>query len=210
MLLTKLTQQKVLPVLVLETIEQAKPLADCLLEYQLNAIEITLRTPQALDVIQFLSENYPELSVGAGTVLTPEQLSQVQQAGAGFAIAPGATDTLLQAGQAAEIDFVPGIMTPSEAMRAKEHGYSLQKLFPAEVAGGCNLLKAMGAPLAELNFCPTGGISINNMAQYLSLTNVPVVGGTWLAPLELIQQQNWQQIRQNMQLLQSQLKELTD
>lgn len=204
----QITTQKVLPVLVLDNNEQARILADCLLEFQLNAIEITLRTPDALNVIEFLAAHYPELTVGAGTVLTADQLQVVQQSGAQFALSPGATESLLEAGQDAEIGFIPGVMTPSEAMLAQSYGYSLVKLFPAEVSGGCALLKAMGAPLAELNFCPTGGISVKNLAQYLALDNVPVVGGTWLAPIDLIRQHNWRQIRDNMQQLQQQLAEL--
>jgi len=199
----QITRQKVLPVLVLDNNEQARILADSLLEFRLNAIEITLRTPKALNVIEFLATRYPELVVGAGTITSTEQLQDVQQSGAQFALSPGAPESLLQAGQRTEIGFIPGVMTPSEAMLAHSYGYSLLKLFPAEVSGGCTLLKAMGAPLPELNFCPTGGISVKNLAQYLTLDNVPVVGGTWLAPIDQIQQQNWQHIRDNMQQLQA-------
>lgn len=204
----QINHQKVLPVLVLDNNEQARVLADCLLEFQLNAIEITLRTPDALNVIEFLAANYPELIVGAGTITSAEQLQAVQQSGAQFALSPGATESLLQAGQQAGIDFIPGVMTPSEAMLAQSYGYSLLKLFPAEVSGGCALLKALGAPLSELNFCPTGGISVKNLAQYLALDNVPVVGGTWLAPIDQIRQQNWKQIRDNMLQLQAILTDL--
>lgn len=204
----QITHQKVLPVLVLDNNEQARVLADCLLEFQLNAIEITLRTPEALNVIEFLATNYPELIVGAGTITSAEQLKAAQQSGAQFALSPGVTESLLQAGQQAEIDFIPGVMTPSEAMLAQAYGYSLLKLFPAEVSGGCALLKALGAPLSELNFCPAGGISVKNLAQYLALDNVPVVGGTWLAPIDQIRQHNWKQIRGNMLQLQAILTDL--
>ena len=172
--------QRVLPVLVLETPAQADWLAGCFLEAGLTQLEVTLRTPQALAVIEHLSRYFPELSVGAGTVLTPDQLGQACDAGARFLIAPGATDTLLQAAQSAAQPFIPGVMTPSEAMRAADYGFTLQKFFPAEAAGGVALLKSMSAPLAGLSFCPTGGIHPGNMADYLQLNNVAAVGGTWL------------------------------
>lgn len=206
MLIEKLKAQQVLPVLVLDTIEQAAPLADLLLKHQLNCIEITLRTKSALQVLHYLHQHYPELQVGAGTVLTAEQFDQVQQAGASFALSPGATETLLTKAQGAEMMFIPGVMTASEVMQANDYGFTLQKLFPAQVAGGIELLKAFSGPFSALNFCPTGGVNPNNMANYLALSNVPIVGGTWLAPLALIQAGNWQQIEANFVSLNQQLK----
>jgi len=180
MLLSQLTQQRVLPVLVLESTAQADWLAGCFVDAGLTQLEVTLRTPRALDIIAHLCQYFPELSIGAGTVLSADQMVQAADAGAGFVISPGATDTLLDAAQDCPIPFIPGVMTPSEAMRAREYGFGLQKFFPAEAAGGITLLKSMGAPLQDIQFCPTGGITLNNIMDYLALPNVPVVGGTWL------------------------------
>ncbi|MBB1486283.1 bifunctional 4-hydroxy-2-oxoglutarate aldolase/2-dehydro-3-deoxy-phosphogluconate aldolase [Oceanospirillum sediminis] len=207
MLLAKLDRQKILPVLVLESQEQALPLAECMLEFDFRVLEITLRTANALDIIHLLHERYPELTLGAGTVLCATQLKQAAQAGADFAVSPGATEALLMAGGQSEINFIPGVMTPSEVMRAREYGFRFQKFFPAGVAGGVAMLKAMSGPLSELNFCPTGGISLNNMRDYLQLGNVPVAGGTWLAPSNCIRQRDWEAIRQNLALLQQHLDE---
>lgn len=204
--IASLKAQKVLPVLVIETLEQAAPLAELLLKYELNCIEITLRTERALEVLNYLHRHYPALMVGAGTVLTTEQLDQVEQTGARFALSPGATEALLNQAAASSITFIPGVMTPSEAMRAQAYGFKLQKLFPAQVAGGVELLNALSGPLSELSFCPTGGVNLNNMADYLALPNVPVVGGTWLAPLKLIQAQNWSQIEHNFATLKERLQ----
>ncbi|OPX57014.1 2-dehydro-3-deoxyphosphogluconate aldolase / (4S)-4-hydroxy-2-oxoglutarate aldolase [Oceanospirillum multiglobuliferum] len=205
MLIEQLKAQQVLPVLVIETIEQAAPLAELLLKYQLNCIEITLRTRSALQVLNYLARQYPELIIGAGTVLNVEQFDQVQQAGASFAISPGATEPLLAKAARSEMTFIPGVMTASETMQAQGYGFKLQKLFPAQVAGGVELLKAFSGPFSELLFCPTGGVNPNNMADYLALNNVAVVGGTWLAPLAQIQAGNWQQIESNFASLQGQL-----
>ncbi len=180
MFLSQLSQQKVLPVLVLESVGQADWVGGCFVEAGIRHLEVTLRTSKALQVIEHLNRNFPELSVGAGTVLNAHQIQSAVDAGSRFIISPGATDQLLEAAQDCPVPFVPGVMTPSEAMRARDYGFGLQKFFPAEAAGGVALLKAMGAPLQDIRFCPTGGITLSNMADYLALKNVPVVGGTWL------------------------------
>lgn len=180
MFLSQLSQQKVLPVLVLESATQADWVGGCFVEAGIRHLEVTLRTSKALQVIEHLNRNFPELSVGAGTVLNAHQIQSAVDAGSRFIISPGATDQLLEAAQDCPVPFVPGVMTPSEAMRARDYGFGLQKFFPAEAAGGVALLKAMGAPLQDIRFCPTGGITRNNMADYLALKNVPAVGGTWL------------------------------
>lgn len=180
MFLSQLSHQKVLPVLVLETTEQADWVGGCFVEAGIQHLEVTLRTSKALQVIEHLNRHFPELSVGAGTVLNDHQIQSAVDAGSRFVISPGATDKLLEAAQDCPVPFVPGVMTPSEAMRARDYGFALQKFFPAEAAGGVTLLKAMGAPLQDIRFCPTGGITPSNMADYLALNNVPVVGGTWL------------------------------
>ncbi|WP_086480368.1 bifunctional 4-hydroxy-2-oxoglutarate aldolase/2-dehydro-3-deoxy-phosphogluconate aldolase [Oceanospirillum sanctuarii] len=180
MFLSQLSHQKVLPVLVLETKEQADWVGGCFVEAGIQHLEVTLRTSKALQVIEHLNRNFPELSVGAGTVLNAHQIQSAVDAGSRFIISPGATDKLLESAQDCPVPFVPGVMTPSEAMRARDYGFGLQKFFPAEAAGGIALLKAMGAPLQDIRFCPTGGITLSNMADYLELNNVPVVGGTWL------------------------------
>lgn len=208
MLLAKLDQQRVLPVLVLDSTEQALPLVELFLEYQLPALEITLRTAGALDVISELNQRYPELVLGAGTVLCETQLEQAVSAGADFVVSPGATEALLDAGRRSDVNFIPGVMTPSEAMRAREYGFRFQKFFPAEAAGGVNMLKSISGPLAELNFCPTGGISLKNMRDYLQMENVPVVGGTWIAPPALVRSGDWQSVRRNLTRLNEHLAEI--
>ncbi len=180
MFLSQLSHQKVLPVLVLESAEQADWVAGCFVEAGFKHLEVTLRTSKALQVIEHLNRYFPELAVGAGTVLNTHQIRSSVDAGACFIVSPGATDKLLEAAQDCPVPFVPGVMTPSEAMRARDYGFGLQKLFPAEAAGGISLLKAMGAPLQDIRFCPTGGVNLNNMMDYLALSNVPVVGGSWL------------------------------
>lgn len=186
MFLSQLSAQQVLPVLVLDNTQQADWVGGCFLEAGFKQLEVTLRTPAALEVLGYLVRQFPELSIGAGTVLSVHQIQQAVDAGAGFVIAPGATDTLLEAAQDCPVPFVPGVMTPSEAMRAREYGFGLQKFFPAEAAGGVAMLKAMGAPLQDIRFCPTGGVSLKNLKDYLALSNVPVVGGSWLVTAECL------------------------
>jgi len=208
MFLSQLGQQKVLPVLVLESAQQADWVGGCFVEAGIRHLEVTLRTSAALQVIEHLNRNFPELSVGAGTVISDHQISTAVNAGARFIVSPGATDNLLKAAQDCPVPFVPGVMTPSEAMRARDYGFALQKLFPAEAAGGVALLKAMGAPLQDIRFCPTGGIALNNLADYLALKNVPVVGGSWLVTPEALADNDRQSVVNRLSQLQQTLAQL--
>jgi 2-dehydro-3-deoxyphosphogluconate aldolase/(4S)-4-hydroxy-2-oxoglutarate aldolase len=179
---------KTVPVIVITDVAQAVPMAHALLAGGIDVMEITLRHPAGLPAIEAVAKAVPEMVVGAGTVTTPEQVQQVVNAGATFALSPGMTPALIAAVKAAKLPFVPGVMTPGEAMMAHEHGFQLLKLFPAAQAGGLAMLKAMGGPLSELRFCPTGGVSLANMNEFLALPNVAMVGGSWLTPVDLVVQ----------------------
>lgn len=182
---------RVLPVVVIEQPAHAVPLAEALLAGGVDAIEITLRTPAALDAIAAVARAVPGLCVGAGTVLGTGDLRRVHDAGARFALSPGATPALLDAAAASPLPFVPGVMTASEAMAAHERGFTLLKLFPAEQAGGPAMLRALAGPLADVRFCPTGGLTAANAASYLRLPNVALVGGSWLAPRDVLARGDW-------------------
>lgn len=182
---------RVLPVVVIEQPAHAVPLAEALLAGGVDAIEITLRTPAALDAIAAVARAVPGLCVGAGTVLGAGDLRRVHDAGARFALSPGATPALLDAAAASPLPFVPGVMTASEAMAAHERGFTLLKLFPAEQAGGPAMLRALAGPLADVRFCPTGGLTAANAASYLRLPNVALVGGSWLAPRDVLARGDW-------------------
>lgn len=180
----------VIPVLVIEDAAHAAPLAEALIAGGLTVLEVTLRTPAALDAIAAMSA-VPGGIVGAGTVLTPDDVRAAQDAGAQFAVSPGATDRLLDACEAAGLPILPGAATASEAMRLLERGYGVQKFFPASAIGGAPALKALGGPLPQVRFCPTGGIDTANAADYLALDNVLCVGGSWVAPRQLVQKGEW-------------------
>lgn len=180
----------VIPVLVIEDAAHAAPLAEALIAGGLPVLEVTLRTPAALDAIAAMS-GVPGGIVGAGTVLTPDDVRAAQDAGAQFAVSPGATDRLLDACEAAGLPILPGAATASEAMRLLERGYGVQKFFPASAIGGAPALKALGGPLPQVRFCPTGGIDTANAADYLALDNVLCVGGSWVAPRQLVQKGEW-------------------
>lgn len=185
----------VIPVLVIKKLEHALPLARALVNGGLKVLEITLRSEVALEAITTIREHLPEAIVGAGTVIDSHSLMAAEKAGAMFFVSPGATDSLLQAAQYSNRPLLPGVCTPTEAMRLMELGYTELKLFPAEASGGINMLKAINGPLPQLSFCPTGGINPNNAKAYLELPGVRCVGGSWMAPDDLVQQQNWQQIQ---------------
>lgn len=184
----------VIPVLVIERIEHAVPLAKALLDGGVRVLEITLRSEAAIEAIRTISREVPEAVVGAGTVTTPEDLDAVVDAGGVFAISPGLTPTLLSVAVQGPIPLIPGISTASELMFAKERGYTAFKFFPAEAAGGVPLLQSIGGPFPEITFCPTGGISWKNFRDYLVLDNVACVGGSWLAPADVINRQDWSTI----------------
>lgn len=180
----------VVPVLVVDDAATAADLAGALVRGGLPALEVTLRTPAALEVIREMAR-VPGGVVGAGTLLTPTDVEAAKAAGAQFGVSPGATDRLLDACEANDLPLLPGAATSSEAMRLLERGYTVQKFFPAEANGGAKALKAIGAPLPQISFCPTGGVSLTNAPDYLGLSNTLCVGGSWVAPKELVQAGDW-------------------
>ena len=180
----------IVPVLVIENVAQARPLAEALVAGGLPALEVTLRTPAALDAIAAMAE-VTGGHVGAGTLITPEDVRAAKRAGATFGVSPGATDALIAACEEEELPLLAGAATASEAMRLLERGYDMLKFFPAEASGGAPALKAIGAPLPQITFCPTGGVSPDNVESYLSLPNVLCAGGSWVAPKKLIDAQDW-------------------
>jgi 2-dehydro-3-deoxyphosphogluconate aldolase/(4S)-4-hydroxy-2-oxoglutarate aldolase len=184
----------VVPVIVIDEIEQAVPLAEALLAGGIKVLEVTLRSDVAVDAIRRISEEVPEALVGAGTVVSPDDLQAVTEAGAVFAISPGMTEELLVAANNGPISLIPGISTASELMAGMALGYNEFKFFPAGAAGGVPMLKSLGGPFPQITFCPTGGISVQNYNEYLALTNVACVGGSWLVPGEAIRQGDWQRI----------------
>jgi 2-dehydro-3-deoxyphosphogluconate aldolase/(4S)-4-hydroxy-2-oxoglutarate aldolase len=193
-LLPVMTGQPVIPVLRIDRAIDAAPLARALARGGLPAIEITLRTREALDAIRIAAAEVPEAIVGAGTILNARQFEQAEKAGARFIVSPGMTQELLDAARAGSAPLLPGAVTPSEIMAAMEEGYSLLKFFPAGQAGGAPFLKALSSPLAGVRFCPTGGIGADNAKDYLSLPNVICVGGSWVAPDELVKAGDWDAI----------------
>lgn len=180
----------VIPVLVVEDAATAKPLAEALVAGGLPVLEVTLRTPAALDVIRAMAE-VPGGIVGAGTVLTPADAEAAKAAGARFAVSPGATERLLEACEAIDLPLLPGAASASEAMKLLERGYTVQKFFPAEAAGGAPFLKSLASPLPQILFCPTGGIGTNNAMDYLNLPNTACVGGSWVAPKDMVTAGDW-------------------
>lgn len=184
----------VIPVLTIETLDTAVPLARALVRGGLPVLEITLRTDAGLDAIRAVADEVPEAIVGAGTVLNAAQLDQVQRAGARFAVSPGCTDALARAARSSGLPFLPGVQTVSEAMVLGELGFGILKLFPADAAGGLTWIKAVGAPLSVLRFCPTGGITAETAPAYLALPNVACVGGSWVAPRVAVATGDWQSV----------------
>ncbi|TCI04084.1 bifunctional 4-hydroxy-2-oxoglutarate aldolase/2-dehydro-3-deoxy-phosphogluconate aldolase [Corallincola luteus] len=184
----------VLPVMVIKRLADAVPLATALAKGGIDVFEVTLRTACALDAIKAIKQDVPDALVGAGTVCSAEQLLQVQAAGADFAVSPGLTDQLAEAAVANNFILIPGVSTPSEVMRAQQYGFNLLKFFPAAQAGGVGMLKAFAGPFGNLKFCPTGGISEANAADYLALDNVVCVGGSWVCPNAMVEAGDWQGI----------------
>jgi 2-dehydro-3-deoxyphosphogluconate aldolase/(4S)-4-hydroxy-2-oxoglutarate aldolase len=182
---------RVVPVIVLNDAAHAVPLAHALLEGGIDVMEITLRSGVALQAIESVARAVPKMHVGAGTVTRVAEVAQVIAAGATFALSPGCTDELVHAVRNAKLPFIPGVMTPSEVMRARDHGFTLMKLFPASQAGGLGMLKALGAPLPDVRFCPTGGVSVDNLRDFLKLPNVAMAGGSWLTPADLLRNGDW-------------------
>lgn len=182
--------------LKIERIADAVPLARALVKGGLLAIEITLRTPDALDAVRLVVDEVPDAIVGVGTVLSGDDFANAIDAGARFIVSPGTTHELLDVANQSEVPFLPGATTPSEIMAMRDEGYEILKFFPAEQSGGTAFLKALAAPLSGIRFCPTGGISMKNAADYLALPNVICVGGSWVAPDAELAAGNWTHIEQ--------------
>ncbi|WP_088357037.1 bifunctional 4-hydroxy-2-oxoglutarate aldolase/2-dehydro-3-deoxy-phosphogluconate aldolase [Helicobacter pylori] len=184
----------IIPVVVIENIKDAVPLAQSLVEGGIHIIEVTLRSSCALEAIELIAKNVPKMCVGVGTILNPTQLEQAQNRGAEFLISPGLTIKLLEYAKKKDMPLIPGVSSGSEVMQALELGYNALKFFPAEYCGGVKLLNAFNGPFKGVKFCPTGGISADNMRSYLNLENVLCVGGSWLTPKNLIQNKEWDKI----------------
>ncbi|MCB6185289.1 bifunctional 4-hydroxy-2-oxoglutarate aldolase/2-dehydro-3-deoxy-phosphogluconate aldolase [Leeia sp. TBRC 13508] len=184
----------VMPVIVIDDLDTAVPLAQALVAGGIRTLEVTLRTPKALEAIKLIKAEVPDAILGAGTITTASQLDAVIEAGASFGVSPGSTPAFLESIKKSGLPFLPGVMTPSEAMVARDAGFAVLKLFPAVPAGGVKLLEAIRGPLPEIKFCPTGGISPQTAPDFLKLPNVVCIGGSWLTPKEAIASKNWDEI----------------
>lgn len=185
----------IIPVITIDRVEQAVPLADALIGGGLAAIEVTLRTGAGLPALRAMAAAHPTALVGAGTVLTADQMAQAVDAGARFLVSPGLTDRLAEASRAVAVPFLPGVTTATELMRAREHGFAEVKFFPAEIAGGAKALKGLAAVFPEMGFCPTGGIAAATAPDYLALDTVFAVGGSWMIPKAAVERGDWPAIR---------------
>ncbi|MBL4732525.1 MAG: bifunctional 4-hydroxy-2-oxoglutarate aldolase/2-dehydro-3-deoxy-phosphogluconate aldolase [Rhizobiaceae bacterium] len=181
----------VIPVVVVEDVGHAVKLAKALVAGGLPAIEVTLRTSVALEALKAIAEEVEGAFAGAGTVVTPAQIKQVEEAGAKFMVSPGVSENLLDAADDSSLPLLPGTATASEVMRLGERGYGHMKFFPGSLAGGAPYLKALSGPLPDYRFCPTGGVSLANAGEYLGLQNVLCVGGSWVAPKNLVEARDW-------------------
>jgi len=184
----------VIPVIAIEDIAHAVPLAKALVAGGIRVLEVTLRTEHGLPAIRAIAEQVPEAIVGVGTLTKPEELTAARDAGAVFGVSPGLTPALVQAAQSSGLPLLPGVITPSEVMIAREAGFFQLKLFPAVAAGGLGMLNAIAGPLPDVTFCPTGGIGIDTAAQFLACKNVACVGGSWLTPKSVVQAADWARI----------------
>src|SRR5690606_15371505 len=191
-----LIRHRILPVLIVETAEAVLPVVDALAAGGIHAVEITLRTPAAIASIKAVRQFRPDITVAAGTVRTRADLAAVAEAGVAFAVSPGFTPALAAAAKQLGVPLLPGVCTPSEILAGIESGYECFKLFPAEAIGGQALLKAFASPFAGINFCPTGGIGPQNFLDYLALSNVLCVGGSWMVDSTLVRQERWNSIEQ--------------
>lgn len=181
----------VIPVIAIDQLEHAVPLAKALVAGGIRVLEITLRTQYGLPAIKEIADQVPDAIVGVGTLTTAEEFVLSRDAGAVFGVSPGLTDKLIEGARISGLPLLPGVMTPSEAMKAREAGFAQMKLFPAVPAGGVGMLNAMAGPLADITFCPTGGISQETAAQFLACKNVACVGGSWLTPKKAIEAGDW-------------------
>jgi 2-dehydro-3-deoxyphosphogluconate aldolase/(4S)-4-hydroxy-2-oxoglutarate aldolase len=181
----------IIPVLTIERVEDAVPLARALVAGGVRVLEVTLRTPAAIEAAKAIISEVPDAVVGIGTILSADELARVEALGAIFGISPGATPELLKAAAASDLPFAPGITTASELMQARAHGFNLVKFFPAEPSGGIKTLRALAGPFPDARFCPTGGIGEANAATWLAEPNVVAVGGSWICPAADIRSGNW-------------------
>jgi 2-dehydro-3-deoxyphosphogluconate aldolase / (4S)-4-hydroxy-2-oxoglutarate aldolase len=196
----------VIPVLTIERLEDAVPLARALVTGGVRVLEVTLRTPVAIEAARAVMAEVPEAIVGIGTILNPDDLARAKMLGASFGISPGATPDLLKAAAASGLPFAPGIATASELMQALAHGFNLVKFFPAEQSGGIKALRALAGPFPDVRFCPTGGVGEANAAAWLAEPNVVAVGGSWLCPAADIRSGNWDGITAMCELAMKLLK----
>jgi 2-dehydro-3-deoxyphosphogluconate aldolase/(4S)-4-hydroxy-2-oxoglutarate aldolase len=187
---------RIVPVVVIDDPSRAQPLAESLLRGGINTIEVTLRTDTALQSIREIAATVPDIIVGAGSVISSSQVSEVVDAGARYAVSPGSTPALLSATEAADLPFIPGAITPSESLALLQRGYTVQKFFPAEAAGGVAYLKSVAGPVPGVKFVPTGGITAATAASYLALDNVFALGGSWISPAKLLQDGDFDAIEQ--------------
>ena len=187
----------VIPVMVIDDLADAVPLATALVNGGLKVLEITLRTPSAIEAVKLIKSSVPEAVVGTGTVIDMHTLNLSLAADVDFMVSPGISDTLIRAVRDQKINLLPGVSSASEAMNLLDEGITCQKFFPAEAAGGYNFLSSISGPLPQITFCPTGGISMSNASDYLNLPNVACVGGSWMLDKQLIKDKNWQQITDN-------------
>ncbi|MCO6386554.1 2-dehydro-3-deoxy-phosphogluconate aldolase [Aliihoeflea sp. 40Bstr573] len=186
--------QPVIPVIRIDALAHAVPMARALVAGGLPAIEVTLRTPVALDAIRLIIDEVPDAVVGAGTILDARQFVAAEKAGAKFIVSPGTTQELMDAARSAATPLLPGATTPSEIMAMREEGYGFLKFFPAEQSGGAAFLKAISAPMPDMVFCPTGGVSPSNVKDYLVLPNVACVGGSWVVPDAAVKAGDWAEV----------------
>ena len=185
----------VVPVVTLDRIEDTAPVCEALIEGGITVIEFTLRTAIAMKALGEAIKRFPELTVGAGTIVSSEQVTRVADLGAQFGVCPGATSDILNAAEATKLPFLPGGATVSEFMVLSERGFDIIKFFPAVPSGGLNFLKSIASPLSKIDFCPTGGITAANVAEYLELKNVIAVGGSWIASSDRTRRRAWNEIK---------------
>lgn len=191
-----LARAPIIPVIVIERLEDAVQLAQALVDGGLPVLEVTLRSEVAIQAVREIAESVSEACVGVGTVTRAEQFLEAANAGARFAVSPGLTDALADTAREIEMPFLPGAFTPSDVMRARELGFRTLKLFPAQQAGGIAMLKALQGPLPDVRFCPTGGIGAEDFVDFVALSNVACVGGSWVCPKDAVEQKDWRRITQ--------------
>ncbi|MBC3934567.1 bifunctional 4-hydroxy-2-oxoglutarate aldolase/2-dehydro-3-deoxy-phosphogluconate aldolase [Undibacterium sp. CY7W] len=193
-IIEQLAQLRVLPILVTDDVDQAIRCVTTLAQHGLPAVEITLRTPNAMQVLREVVRACPDVTVGAGTILTPAQLDAVKETGAAFGISPGITPVLAKAAAESDLPYFPGVGSASDLMLALEHGFSVVKLFPSDIVGSTKMAKALGGPFPDVRFCLTGGVTVETTPALLQQSNVLCVGGSWMCPANLIQAGDWDAI----------------